>query len=169
MLAVAGWLRTQLMPTYKHFEELPVWQLAAELYARVDDLIDRLPPILRHSYREQLERATLSISNNIAEGYERGSPADLVRFLNVARGAAGEVRSLLILGSRRPYLANFRVEMAELIKGAESCSRQLRGWIKSLQESEDRRQPTTTAPNGVTKRPSPEARPGSTAGPRAVV
>jgi len=61
------------MPTYQRFEDLPVWQSAAGLYDRVDDFIDRAPQRLRHSSRDQLERATLSVSNNIAEGFERGT------------------------------------------------------------------------------------------------
>ena len=124
------------MPTYQRFEDLPVWQAAAELYDRVDDFIDRAPPRLRHSFRDQLERATLSVSNNIAEGFERGTTNELLAFLYIARGSAGEVRSMLTLGSRRPYLANFRSEISDLIKLAESCSRQIRGWAGSLQNSD---------------------------------
>ena len=124
------------MPTYRRFEDLPVWQTAAELYDRVDDFIDRAPPRLRHSFRDQLERATLSVSNNIAEGFERGTTNELLAFLYIARGSAGEVRSMLILGSRRPYLASFKPEIAALIMLAESCSRQLRAWADSLQNSD---------------------------------
>jgi four helix bundle protein len=126
---------TPPMPAHQRFEELPVWQAAAGLYDRVDHFIDRAPPLLRHSFRDQLERATLSVANNIAEGFERGSTHELLAFLYLARGSAGEVRSLLIVGSRRPYLANFRSEILELIKLAESCSRQLRAWANSLQKS----------------------------------
>jgi four helix bundle protein len=124
------------MPTYQRFEDLPVWQTAAELYDRVDDFIDRAPPRLRHSFRDQLERATLSVSNNIAEGFERGTTNELLAFLYIARGSAGEVRSMLILGSRRPYLASFKSQISDLISLAESCSRQLRAWADSLQNSD---------------------------------
>ena len=58
------------MSTYKRFEDLPVWQAAAALYERVDDLLVRASSRLRFSFRDQLERATLSVSNNIAEGFE---------------------------------------------------------------------------------------------------
>ena len=124
------------MPTYQRFEDLPVWQTAAELYDDVDDFIDRAPPRLRHSFRDQLERATLSVSNNIAEGFERGPTNELLAFLYIARGSAGEVRSMLIVGSRRPYLVKFKPEIADLIKLAESCSRQLGAWTASLQNSD---------------------------------
>ncbi|HUG09981.1 MAG TPA: four helix bundle protein [Opitutaceae bacterium] len=124
------------MPTYNRFEDLPVWQSAAELYDRVDDFIDRAPPRMRASFRDQLERATLSVSNNIAEGFERGTTNELLAFLYIARGSAGEVRSMLTVGARRPYLSNFKSEISTLRALAESCSRQLRGWADSLQNSD---------------------------------
>ncbi len=124
------------MPTYQRFEDLPVWQAAAELYDRTDEFIDRAPPRLRRSFRDQLERAALSVSNNIAEGFERGTTNELLAFLYIARGSAGEVRSMLIVAQRRPYLLNFKSEISALIQTAECCSRQLRGWADSLQNSD---------------------------------
>ncbi len=123
------------MPTYQRFEQLPAWQAAADLYDRTDDFIDRAPPRLRYSFRDQLERATLSVSNNIAEGFERGTTNELLAFLYIARGSAGEVRSMLIVAGRRPYLSNFKSEISNLRTLAESCSRQLRAWAASLQNS----------------------------------
>ncbi len=124
------------MPTYQRFEDLPVWQTAAELYDRTDDFLDRAPPRLRPSFRDQLERATLSVSNNIAEGFERGTTNELLAFLYIARDSAGEVRSMLILASRRPYLSNLKSEISDLIRLAESCSRQIRARADSLQNSD---------------------------------
>lgn len=124
------------MASYKRFEDLPVWQAAAELYDRTDDFLDHAPPRLRRSFRDQLERAALSVSNNIAEGFERGTTAELLAFLYIARGSAGEVRSMLILASRRPYLADLRSEISNLTALAESCSRQIRAWADSLQNSD---------------------------------
>jgi four helix bundle protein len=124
------------MPTYQRFEDLPVWQAAAKLYDRIDDFIDRAPPRLRHSFRDQLERAALSVSNNIAEGFERGTTNELLAFLYIARGSAGEVRSMLLVGSHRPHLSNFKSEISDIIVLAESCSRQLRAWADSLQNSD---------------------------------
>jgi four helix bundle protein len=122
--------------TYKRFEDLPVWQTAAQLYDRVDDSLDAAPPRLRPSFRDQLERATLSVSNNIAEGFERGTTNELLAFIYIARGSAGEVRSMLTLAQRRRYLVDFKAEPSSLISLAESCSRQLRGWADSLQNSD---------------------------------
>jgi four helix bundle protein len=123
------------MPTYQRFEDLPVWRSSADLYDHTDDFIDRAPPRLRPSFRDQLERAALSVSNNIAEGFERGTTNELLAFLYIARGSAGEVRSMLLVAARRPYLSNFKSEISDLIRLAESCSRQLRAWAGSLQNS----------------------------------
>lgn len=125
------------MPTYQRFEELPVWRAAADLYDRTDDFIDHAPPRLRPSFRDQLERAALSVSNNIAEGFERGTTNELLAFLYIARGSAGEVRSMLTLLLRRPWAPDsLKSEISNLISLAESCSRQLRGWADSLQNSD---------------------------------
>ncbi len=122
--------------TYERFEDLPVWQVAAELYERVDDFLTAAPPRLSRSFRDQLERAALSVSNNIAEGFERGTTNELLAFIYIARGSAGEVRSMLILLDRRPWLpADLKSQISKLRYLAESCSRQLRGWADALQNS----------------------------------
>ena len=124
------------MPTYRRFEDLPVWQASADLHDRVDDFINHVPPRLRSTFRNQLERATLSISNNIAEGFERGTTKKLLAFLYIARGSAGEVRSMLVLLSRHSRIpADLKSEISNLKSLAESCSRQLRAWADSLQNS----------------------------------
>jgi four helix bundle protein len=83
----------------------------------------------------QIERATVSISNNIAEGFERGTTQELLTFLYIARGSAGEVRSMLCLIERSPAFADLKSEISDLKSRAESISRQLRAWAESLQDS----------------------------------
>lgn len=122
--------------TYQRFEDLPVWQTAAQLFELTDDFLENAPPRMRASFRDQLERAVLSVSNNIAEGFERGTTKELLAFIYIARGSAGEVRSMLTLLLRRKWAANLKSEISNLRSTVESCSRQLRGWADSLQNSE---------------------------------
>jgi len=122
--------------TYQRFEDLPVWQQAAKLYEQADDFLEDAPRRLRPSFRDQLERAVLSVSNNIAEGFERGTTNELLSFIYIARGSAGEVRSMLCLLQRRAWRNDFKSQISSLKSTAESCSRQLRAWADSLQNSD---------------------------------
>ena len=122
--------------TYQRFEDLPVWQEAARLYEEAEELLENPPPCMRSAFRNQLERAVLSVSNNIAEGFERGTTNELLQFIYIARGSAGEVRSMLTLAGRRPLGNDFKFQISNLKSMAESCSRQLRGWAESLQNSD---------------------------------
>ena len=82
--------------TYHRFEDTPVWKAAQALGLDVFGLVDDPAFDGKGDLRNQLQRAALSISNNIAEGFERGTTAELIWYLYVARGSAGEVRSALI-------------------------------------------------------------------------
>ena len=124
------------MPTYERFEDLPVWQQAANLYETVDAFLSKATRGVSRSFADQLERAALSVSNNIAEGFERGTTKELLAFLYIARGSAGETRSMCCLLERKPPLADLKSEISNLKLMAESCSRQLRGWAEHLQNSD---------------------------------
>jgi len=125
---------------YQRFEDLPVWQKAAELYELAEALLDNEAFHASLGFCDQLDRAALSVSNNIAEGFERGTTDELLAFIYIARGSAGEVRSMLCLKERRAgqanWPANLKSEISNLKSIAESCSRQLRGWADSLQNSD---------------------------------
>jgi four helix bundle protein len=124
--------------TYKNFEELPVWQMATDLAIKLYDFteahLDQFR--IKASLKSQLESATLSISNNIAEGFERGTTSQLLHFLYIAKGSAGEVRSMLILISMVKGFKDFKSEILNLKSMAEQCGRQLHGWAESLQNSD---------------------------------
>lgn len=121
---------------YERFEDLPVWQAGIELARRVYALSAKPPFRRQRSLRDQIERAAVSISNNVAEGFERGTTQELLTFLYIARGSAGEVRSMLCLLEALPDFSDLKSEISNLKSLAEGVSRQLRAWADSLQNSE---------------------------------
>ncbi len=120
---------------YSRFEELPVWQAGIELAVKAYGMSKRPAFRRERSLRDQLERAAVSVSNNIAEGFERGTTQELLTFLYIARGSAGEVRSMLCLLERLPGFEDLQSLISDLKSLAESVSRQLRAWADSLQNS----------------------------------
>jgi len=123
---------------YKRFEDLPVWKDAIELAVRTFALTAK-PCFRGHAgTRNQLENAVVSISNNIAEGFERGTTQELLTFIYISRGSAGETRSMYCLIERLPEFRDFRSEISDLKFKAESISRQLRAWADSLQNTDIR-------------------------------
>ena len=121
---------------YKSFEELPVWQAAIELARHTYSFTEHQAFRGHAGLRDQMERAALSVSNNIAEGFERGSTNELLAFLYIARGSAGEVRSMLCLLERVPTFSPLKSEIGDLKSSCLSISRQLYGWIEQLKNSD---------------------------------
>jgi four helix bundle protein len=93
---------------YTRFEELPVWQAAIEFAIKVFELTNKADFRGVGDVKNQLERAAVSVSNNIAEGFERGTTAELINFLYIARGSAGECRSMLYLCEKLAKFNNFK-------------------------------------------------------------
>ena len=124
------------MATYQRFEDLPVWQKSADLAAQMFSWT--VNPLFRGKgdLANQLQRASLSISNNIAEGFERGTTNELLKFLYIARGSAGEVRSMLCVMDRMEGISELKLNIANLKNEVENISRQIRAWANSLQNSE---------------------------------
>ncbi len=121
---------------YSRFEELPVWQTAIELSVRVFALTEDRAFRFKGDIANQIQRAALSVSNNVAEGFERGTTQELLTFIYIARGSAGEVRSILCVIERMTAFTHLNAEISTLKAMAESTSRQLRGWADSLQNTE---------------------------------
>lgn len=82
----------------ERFEDLRIWQEAREQVAAMYRLFDRGSVASSDfAFRDQLQRAALSVMNNIAEGFERRTPKDFAHFLDQAKGSCGEVRSMLYI------------------------------------------------------------------------
>ena len=109
------------------FEELVVWQrsvdLSVEVYRHLKDCRD-------FGYRDQITRSALSIPSNIAEGYERQTTPDRIRFLDYARGSSGEFRTQALVGAKAGFLPS---ELANIwISESKELSAMIQGLIRSF-------------------------------------
>ena len=119
----------------RRFEELESWQVARSLANVVYELTKQDAFRKVFSLVDQMRRAAVSIMNNVAEGYERGSNKDFAKFLFIARGSAGEVRSMLYLARDQEYLSQKHFEDASAL--AVRASQLCWGMIKHLQKHGD--------------------------------
>lgn len=124
------------MATYKRFEDLPAWNAALHLAVAIFKLTERESFKFKGDLVNQLQRAALSVSNNMAEGFERGSTQELISFLYNARGSAGEVRSMLRFALHLGEMPDDADEMRALVAKCEELSRQIRAWLDSIQNSD---------------------------------
>ena len=113
-----------------NFEKLDVWQKAIDFGDLIYNETRGFPPEERFGLTNQLRRASVSISSNIAEGSSRSSKNDFARFAEIAAGSVFEVVSQAFIARRQNLLseAHFRKIYAD----AEELSRMLSGLRKSL-------------------------------------
>jgi four helix bundle protein len=142
------------MKKYQRFEEMPVWQEAARLYQKVLDVVEEANTPLSATFRNQLERAALCISNSVAGGFDWVPTAELLSLLSNARAAATEVQSMVAVVSERPKVARLREPLQQVRILAEGCARQLGGWIYAIEGKGKRYQAEGTGPR-VTDGKSP--------------
>ena len=109
------------------FEDVIAWQKARELNKA---LFAEFKISRDFTFRDQILRASLSITNNIAEGFERGSKKELRQFLVIARGSAAEVRSMIYIAIDKHYLSNEKA--TRFINQITDIGKLLTGFIKSL-------------------------------------
>jgi four helix bundle protein len=114
----------------KRFEELRVWQNARTLVKEIYNLNAHCKDF---GFRDQIQRAVVSIMNNIAEGSESGTDAMFVRYLYIAKGSCGEVKSMIYLGNDLGYYPNEVI--AQLISDTVNISSSLQKLIEYLKQS----------------------------------
>ena len=113
--------------TIKTFEDIIAWQKSRELFLIINKSLTNCK---NYSYKDQLLRATLSISNNIAEGFDRGSNKELRQFLVISRGSAAEVRSMLLIAEDLKLISPENLQNSMIL--VKDISRLLTGFIKSI-------------------------------------
>ena len=109
------------------FEDIIAWQKAQILTIQV---YKAMKSCRDYSFKDQLQRAAVSIMNNIAEGYERNGNREFRNFLYISKGSSAEVRSMLVLGSQLGFIPRNTAE--ELCEQALEISKILSGLIKTL-------------------------------------
>jgi four helix bundle protein len=116
---------------YRKFEDIPVWNESKKFVNDIYNLIFKNQKLAKdYSLTDQLKRASYSIMLNIAEGFERGSNKEFANFLNIAKGSAGEVRSILYILKENDYIKS--AEFEDLYVKIETISAQLSNFRKFL-------------------------------------
>jgi four helix bundle protein len=105
--------------TVQRFEDLVAWQRGMDLAVHVYELSRQGQFARDFALCDQIHRAGISVPSNIAEGFERGSRAEFHRFLGIAKGSCGEVRTHVYLAQRLGYLDEETAR--ETVTEAESC------------------------------------------------
>ena len=111
----------------ERFEDILAWQEARDLVMGIYKLFRSCKD---YAFRDQIQRAAVSIMNNIAEGYERKGNKEFSKFLFIAKGSAGEVRSMLQIALDLNYIAKNDFDV--YFRKTEHISRMLSNFIKKL-------------------------------------
>ncbi|MFD0989442.1 four helix bundle protein [Mariniflexile jejuense] len=119
------------MAKFNSFEEIVSWQKARELNREIYLLTIENEKFNRdYGLRDQIRRSSISISSNIAEGFERETTKEFIRFLYIAKASAGEFRSQLYLANDINYLNSEEFEKLKL--KVNEVSKLISGLIKYL-------------------------------------
>lgn len=121
------------MATWKTFEDLEVWQRARQLSLEIYKLTIEGTFSRDFSLKNQINDASGSVMDNIAEGFERGGKNEFVNFLSYSKGSAGEVRSQLVRAKDREHISNEDFE--RLHKEADEIGKMIGGLMNYLNKS----------------------------------
>ena len=116
---------------FQSFEDLEVWKKGSRLAVNIYRVFSNCKD---YGLKDQITRAAVSIPSNIAEGSERDSKKDFIRFLNYAKGSAAELRTLLYIAKEISVVT--KNDFAHLIAELKEISAMLHGLVKSIQKSE---------------------------------
>ena len=137
--------------SYVPFEDTALWKVGMELVKEIYAAIATNQSFTRdYALANQMRRSAISIPSNIAEGFERASNKELIQFLYISKGSAGELRTQLMLAIELEYMNE--ADASKLIEKAKSVSKMTQGLIKYLQNSELK----GIKYNNVVREPEPE-------------
>lgn len=109
------------------FEDIIAWQKGQDVAVEIYRVFGKSKDF---GFKDQVQRASVSISNNIAEGFDRMSNKEFIRFLYIAQGSCSEVKSMLYLAKRLEYIDEQTT--IRLIEKSSEIGKIINGLIKSL-------------------------------------
>ncbi len=118
------------MASINRFEQSEAWKASRILANKIYKMTRQAPFWKDYALRDQIRRSVISVPTNIAEGFERTSPNEFAYFLSIAKGSAGEVRSLLYLAFDNGYID--AISFNKALEQAETTSRLIAGLIRYL-------------------------------------
>lgn len=122
------------MATIKRFEDLDAWKKGRALSWSVYNMTQQKAFYKDFALRDQIRRAAISVSANIAEGFERRSNKEFAYFLGIAKGSAGEVRSLFYLALDYGYIDE--KSFKNILNLAEETIQIIAGLIRYLSKTD---------------------------------
>jgi four helix bundle protein len=129
-------LKTTVMSKINRFEDLAIWKEALVIGVDIYRLTSKGKLRRDFSAIDQLRRAAISISNNIAEGFEYNNPKSFVKFLNYAKGSAGELRSNLFVLKEAEIVQKHDYEI--ISNKLVGISKSIKGFMKYLKDFDRR-------------------------------
>lgn len=111
----------------ERFEDIIAWQKAEQL---TKEIYGQMKVVKDYGFKDQIQRATVSVMNNIAEGFERRSNKEFKQFLFIAKGSCGEVRSMLHVAYSLKYIDKKQFDLLSTL--SIEVSKILSGLIKTL-------------------------------------
>ena len=118
------------MEKARNFRNYKVWQDAVEYSTKIYQQTDKMPWFEKKGLCDQLQRAAVSISSNIAEGSAKPSDADFARFLDTALGSTYEVETQLLIANKVGYIKDDTYQ--ELLNELIEIERQIAGLVRTL-------------------------------------
>lgn len=122
------------MGKIERFEDILAWQKARELTKEIYTHTRSGAFAKDFGLRDQIQRTSVSIMGNVAEGFERGGDKEFVQFLSVSKGSCGETKSHLYVAMDQKYISPTQFE--QLYSNADEVGRLLAGFMGYLQQSD---------------------------------
>jgi four helix bundle protein len=121
------------MSKIQRFEDIVAWQKARELTREIYAHAKIGPFAKDFGLREQIQRASVSIMGNVAEGFDRGGDKEFIQFLSISKGSCGEVKSHLYVALDQQYVNSTQFD--RLYNSADEVGRLLAGFMTYLKQS----------------------------------